>query len=1045
MFILPLLSAVGVEMIYYAPESVLSSMALSRGLDTSGTADEIRERLYDYYGYVKTDILEDSPGKKGEEEPQTDVSVEPRNAESTESTYVLQINSANSVTGSDSVFTIEGNVIIDFLQGDNDKKTLSATKVVVDTSRKIITALGNAKYVDSASDAAIKEIEADILTVAWEEGDIYITDGTTTTERQNSEKKKVTFSTSGERLSYLSEGAIIFDEGYITSNPKTAYSSISASSIMILPGEDMFLSNATFNIGRVPIFYLPFFFFPGSKILGNPSFGFDSDKGAFLNTSFEIFGTYPKIESSDESSSFSSLLKSAEDNSDKERNGYYYQDTDTLTGIEKFAKDTSSYLVLLFDTYQGGSSAKMLSNGGVHLGVDSAINLFNNKLKINVFTGIATPQSTTDKAIRYYGNNSLSFSSSGLSLSLKVPYYSDRTVLYHYGNRLTGFSYGPLMGGTSEFPDDYSSGGISSYTQSFSLTYSLPSSVKIPFVSSLSLKNLSLDRTFSIRSSSSSNEKNAVLTSYSLPSLSVSLSGNILSLEMKKKTADKTSTAENNTGKDADVSLTEEEKEILLSDLYRKDNSVTTVSSSTASKVNLSYTVTEDFSNKVNNNSTTEEKSDEKLSSVTYSKVSMEGNVGSLVNVSNVFTNTMTYSFTNNYSTSAWSKKLTFNPLNTLKVTVPYIGVTYNLSFKPFDYTDEESDTQSKTVTSNNFAFTKDFVKTHSLVFSKTLKTDSYGSFTGDVTYILFPLDGTVTPSLKWSKSGFSLSLSWLFKIENEKFNKDVVKLGLSYSSTYFTTSSSLSYQTKDLESVTDYFDPFSMESSVRLQNKDKNYYIEETVNGDGTTEGFVSELKTTVKLNEITGTVTHKRDSITNDIELDSINIQSNIKGKSFQLWKGRFYLSFGLDSTLFINTQSRDKSYLTFSPNIILSVAEFMDIKFSFKTQNSKFTSYYDDDSFSFPLFWNDLVRSLDFVGDGRSNTNFIMQSASLEVVHYMEDWNLNFKYTTSFVKGSDNNKTVYSLQPSFSIYLSWNTMPDLKAEENWKRDASGKWTRQ
>lgn len=198
------------------------------------------------------------------------MSVEPRNAESTESTYVLQINSANSVTGSDSVFTIEGNVIIDFLQGDNDKKTLSATKVVVDTSRKIITALGNAKYVDSASDAAIKEIEADILTVAWEEGDIYITDGTTTTERQNSEKKKVTFSTSGERLSYLSEGAIIFDEGYITSNPKTAYSSISASSIMILPGEDMFLSNATFNIGRVPIFYLPFFFFPGSKFSVTP-------------------------------------------------------------------------------------------------------------------------------------------------------------------------------------------------------------------------------------------------------------------------------------------------------------------------------------------------------------------------------------------------------------------------------------------------------------------------------------------------------------------------------------------------------------------------------------------------------------------------------------------------------------------------------------------------------------------------------------------------------------------------------------------------------
>ncbi len=1036
MFVLTLLPAVGVEMIYFAPESVLSSMALSRGLDNSGSADEIRQRLYDYYGYEKVDI----PGNTSA--PSADGSGD-KEEENTGETYILQINSANSVRGNDSTFTIEGNVVIDFLQGENEKKTLSATKVVVDTSRKIITALGNAKYVDSASSAAIKEIEADILTVAWEEGDIYITDGTTTTERQNSEKKKVTFFTSGERLSYLSEGAIIFDDGYITSNPKTAYSSISASSIMILPGEDMFLSNATFNIGRVPIFYLPFFFFPGSKILGNPSFGFNSDKGAFLNTSFEIFGTYPKIESSDESSSFSSLLKSAEDKSDKELNGYYYQDTDALSGIQKFAKDTSSYLVVLFDSYQGGSNAKILTNGGIHLGVDSALNLLGNKLKINIFTGVATPISTTDKSLRYYGNNTLSYSSSGVSLSLKFPYYSDRTVLYHYGNRLTGFSYGPLMGGTSEFPDDYSSSGISSYTRSFILTYSLPSSVKIPFVSSFSIKNLSVDSTFSVKSTSSSStsEKSAVLTSYSLPSLSVSLSGNIFSFETKKKTVQNDSAA---TVKKEESAESEEKKEILLSDLYRKENTTSSVTSSSTSKVNLSYTVTEDFSNKVNNNTTTEEKSDEKLSSVTYSKVTMEGNAGSLVNVSNIFTNTMTYTFTNNYSTSVWSKKLTFNPLNTLKVTVPYIGITYNLSFKPFDYSEEESDTESKTVTSKNFAFTKDFIKTHSLVFSKTLKTDSYGSFTGDVTYILPPLDGTVTPSIKWAKSGFSLSLSWLFKIEDEKFNKDVLKFGISYSSTYFAASSSLSYKTDELDSTTDYFDPFSMESSIRLQNKDKNYYVEETVKGDGITDGFMSELKTTVKLNEITGSVTFKRDGITNDIELDNINIQSNIKSKSFQFWKGRFYLSFGLDSTLFINTQSRDKSYLTFSPNIVLSVAEFMDIKFSFKTQNSKFTSYYDNDKFSFPLFWEDLMRSVDFIGDGRSNTNFIMQSASLEVVHYMEDWNLNFKYTTSFVRGSDNSKTVYSLQPSFSIYLSWNTMPDLKAEENWKRDASGKWTR-
>ena len=60
---------------------------------------------------------------------------------------------------------------------------------------------------------------------------------------------------------------MLYDKGYITSNPRDAYSSISASRIAILPGEDMFMSSMFFNIGRVPMFYLPFFFYPGSRIL----------------------------------------------------------------------------------------------------------------------------------------------------------------------------------------------------------------------------------------------------------------------------------------------------------------------------------------------------------------------------------------------------------------------------------------------------------------------------------------------------------------------------------------------------------------------------------------------------------------------------------------------------------------------------------------------------------------------------------------------------------------------------------------------------------
>ena len=1025
------LSAVSVETIYYASSSLLSSMAAARSLSTEGSDDDIRKRLYDYYGYTEYTVPQEESSEEviGEGE----------------SSYTISINSASSVESSASVFTVTGSVVIDFTSGDTPKRTLSASTVIVDTEKKILTALGNSKYTDSDEDAAIKEIEADILTVSWDNMDILITDGSTQTERENSEKKKVTFSTSGERLTYLSEGSVIFDDGMITSNPKHAYSSISASSILILPGQDMFLSSATFNIGRVPIFYLPFFFFPGSRILGNPSFGFTSTKGAFLNTTFELIGSYPKIETTDESSSFSSLLKTTSDASDESVNGYYYSETDELTGIQKFAKNTSSYLTLMADFYRGGADATELPSGGIHLGVDSVFNLFDRKLKISVFTGVATPKNTTDKTLRYYGNNSLSFSSWGLSLSLKFPYYSDRTVLYNYSNRLTGFSYGPLLGEESKFPTDYSSSGISSFTRSFSLTYSLPSSVKIPLVSSFSLKNLSIEGNYSIVDKSSSSatlrqESNSLLTSYTLPSLSLSLSGNILSLSTSAQ-----SSSSNTVSAAEETTETAEEKDImeekLLQGRYTTSIGKTETASVTASKLNLSYTLTEDLSDRTDNNTTTNEKKSEKLSSTTYTRITLEGNVSDIVTVSDVFTYSHVYTQSTDYSQSSWSKKTTTSPLNTLKVSVPLFGVTYNLSFKPFDYSEEETDRKDKTVTSKNFEFTKDYVKTHSLVFSKSFETEA-GRFTGELTYIIPPLDSSLTPLVRWSKSGVTLSLYMLFKENDGVFEHDNVRFTAGYSSSCVVFSSTFDYQTKGIESVTDYLEPLSLTSSLRLKTKDGKYYVEESVEGDGETEGFFTTLKTTLKLSDVTAAAVFSRNG--EKMELESINIRSSISGKSFQLWKGRIYCSFGLDSVLFLNHRDRTKSYLTFSPSVTFSIAEFIDVKFSFRTQNNRLGSYYENDSFSPRLLWEDALRSVDFFGDGRYNTSFILQSVSLELVHYMEDWNLNFKYTTSFSKGNADGKTVYTLQPSISVYLSWNTMPDLKAEENWTMDASGKWTR-
>ena len=1011
------IDALSLETIYYANSSQLIEMAAMRNLDTSGSEDEIRALLYDYYGYDKD-------------------SVALSNSKEEDVEYTLNIISAENVSSSESTFTLSGNVVIDFISNDKSTKRLSASNIIIDIERKIITSLGDAKYTDTGDNAQIKEIQADILTVSWEDGNIYITDGLTTTERKNSENKKVNFYTTGERLYYLDEGAIIFDEGYITSNNKTRYSSISASKILILPGEDMFISNARFNIGRVPLFYLPFFFFPGSKILGNPSFGFDSIKGAFLNTSFEIIGTYPKIEETDESSSFSSLLKSTETKGEEVREGYYYSESDReLTGIEKFARSTESYLVLMADSYSGGTKATILKKGGVHLGLDGVFNLFSKKLKINILTGLATPESTIGTSTRYYGNNSLSFSSYGLNISLQFPYYSDRTVLYHYLNRQTGFSYGPLLGGTSTFLSDYSS-SISSFTRSFVLTYSLPSSAEIPFVSSFSLKNFSVKGNYYILDTSSLSDEKSVIESYSLPEVSFEMKGTIFSLNSnsneKNETEEKRSKTE------------QEENDILLPSLYSLSDTKTKDSSSNSSSsaLSLTYSITEDFTNKIKNNTSLDTKSDENITSTTYMRMEMNGNIRNIISLSNSFSSSFVYSYSRDYLKNTWKEKSSINPINTFKLSSQFLSLTYTLSIKPIIYSTEETESKNKAIEQKNFDFTTEFIKTHSLTWSKSFTTN-YGTFTGNLEYCLPPLESTLLPSIKWSKNSLSISLSLLFKENSGVFDSDIMKLVLSYSSTYMTLSSNVNYQTKNLFENSDYLSPLSLTSTIRLQNKNKKYYIETSIEGSGEEENFISQIKTSLSLDVINLTVLHKSQS--NDkLELDNIFLSTNLKGKSFQFWKGRVYFSFGLESIVFLNQQDKTKSYLTVSPNITMSIAEFIDVKFSLKSQNNRLGEYYDGDKFSFSKMYEDLKRSFDFTGNGRTNTNFILQNITLDVVHYMEDWTLNAEYSTLFVKGSDNGKTVYTLQPSISVYLTWNTMPDLKAQESWSKDVSGVWTR-
>lgn len=1012
----------------FAEGEVLKSIARERGVDTSGSDDEIRSRIFEALG------LEEVTLKVEEEEKE-------------ESRYTLQINNADNLREVDGTMILEGNVSISFQYGEEKPKTLSSSSLILDTENKKITALGTVVFKDNSKDAAIQEINADVFSLLWEKGDFVISGGTTETERKNREGESVSFYTTGETLSYSSSGYMLYDEGYITSNPKHAYSSISASRIAILPGEDMFLSSVFFNIGRVPIFYLPFFFYPGSRILGNPVFGFSSNKGAFVNTTFELFGNYPELEEVDESSSFSAILKSTDDQSSFVPKGFYYGAKEDEDSFSSWVSKTKSHLALLVDSYSG-SNGTSLPKGGLHVALDGAINLFDGKLKIKFLDGIGytSPVKKTNDKFRFYGDNSLELSTWGFNIKASFPFYSDQYVLRDFSSRLTGFSISPLLGEETTLPKDKSS--ISSFSRTLSGSWSLPGKYTGFFLSSLNLKNISFKETYNYNSS-----KDEFLVSEIVsPSLSFSLSGSLLDLKA-------------NTQKDTNAEKTEDKKEDnnetvdpLLGNKYSFTGAETKKETKNSKTyINLGWSFSGDILD--NKSYSAGEEKGSGSSYVFSGKATLNTGVGDYLTVKDTLTPSYslknTKSIYSSYETN--TRKENISVTNNLSLSIPYIYLTYNLSLKLYTLDDvsEEKVYNSGNVNENNkreetpFSWDKSSVKTHELQFSKSFDT-TLGKFSGKVSFVLPPLSFAINPSISYAYNIFSSSFSWSFKEVDDNIQPQKSNLKFAINASNISASVESIY---NFESFTGHFESKKLRlyGSLSLFTDNKKWSIEEKI--DYVPENSVGEknwfnyLSTNIKMDAISSSIVFSSIE-TNKIELERVTIKTDINSKSVQFWKGRVFLSFTLKSSLNYLNREKNRSSFTLEPQIKFSIAEFLDFKLSLITENRNIGSYFVGDKFSLSSLFEDLARSMDFFGDGRNNTSFILRSISMEAIHVMDDWNLNCKYSTEIVKSNVTGGSVYTLQPSLSIFLSWKTMPDLKVEENWRQvkgdDGSLVWER-
>ena len=1013
----PLLLALSIES---ASEGELVEMAKLRQLPL-GTPSEIRSSLYAYHGITELSLEEGIDAKQ---------------------TYTLKIKRADSVSNDrsrSSLVVLQGNAMVEFSLSDEEQvKRLSADRMVVDLENTLLIAFGDVLFDEGQQDEGVQTVTGQIVTLNWTSKALLVTGGTTTTERKNSEDEDVRFFTTGELISYSGSGdGIYFDRGFITTNEKHAYSSITAESLAFLSGGDLLVKNAYLSIGRVPVFWVPAFFIPGVRMVGNPAIGFSSDRGMFLNTTFEMYGTYPNFKKA-ESSSFTSLLAGEPDASFVPSGAVYRPREGDMTSFEMWTQDSGSYMVVLADSYE---------TSGISLGVEAHNSFLSKKMVLDTEMRLAVhPDGKALLAsyndfpkVRMFGNNTFVVDTSWADLSITVPFYSDPSVRRLYGNRLTAFSFDSLFGKRQEFPSDFSS-DVRSYTWKANGSFNFPTSIFGDYikVAKISTLNASIDWNWG---------KDPISSLYSyriqkliLPELQATVSGYLFSwertLENKRESKAKpssTGTAELGaiqTNKPFSLDATLEKAYIPT--LAPKKRSVPT---GMKQSITLGYSIDEKFVYSVANledpNATWD--TNKNIYTATTPTIFLDA-------VIHPSFFTFNQKFSAPYITSEDRTKATYLTRQFLLTSattaaVPLIGLSYILEGKLYTFRDSQGLTYESNESS--FSFTKEHVTKHQVRLAKSFSVGE-GTLSPSVTATLYPLTQTLLPALGYAIGPWAFSSSLKFVDKGGNLEPQLLS-----SSAKFTTSVvALSLLgTYDLEKlISDRWSPLTLSGSGSLSLFSKQLTVKESFTFVASSPlygpNYFKDLTTTVSIPSVTSTLVYA--GTAGALSAESLSTQVALKDFTYAWWKRRISLKLALDAKLNISFIDSYATSLSLTAKAGFSIAEFLDVSFSLTSSNRGFYRYYTNGEFSFPLMWEDLMRSFDLTGGGRNATQFNMNSIAIELVHYMEDWSLNCKYTGSVILL--NNQ--YQWVPVVSVFLQWKTIPELKVDENWT-EKSGVWT--
>ncbi len=455
----------------------------SLGLATTGTAAELRTRLYSFYGVAPP--------------PEATVGQTIIEILSSDKTEYFSVEA----DGEDYI-RLSGKVRLKL----TDKARgwihdIAARQIVYNKTIKLLSAEGDVNYTLQRQGSS-ETFRGDRIVVDLDTWTGDFIDGTVYRSGSADSKGGTTFSFGAQEIRKGEGDLISFDGAVITScGEDEPHYSIRASKAWLLGKNEWALLNAVLSVGEVPLLYLPFFWYSGEELVFHPVFGTRTREGAYFQSTIYLLGQKPPAKDS------ISLLQltEADAGTEKELRGFYLMSTDRkATGASPHS------LKLMLDAYAGlgafAAAKGSFAGKGFLKKIDASLILGATRTLYPQAGGTYSPYTAmgdTDSDwngswifgaripfVRYAADLGASLSAGAFTFTLALPAVSDPFVEQDFGIRSEDMDWlGALKGATP------TATGSERATASMKASVSGNPSVKElqPWVSGLSLTRLNTD------------------------------------------------------------------------------------------------------------------------------------------------------------------------------------------------------------------------------------------------------------------------------------------------------------------------------------------------------------------------------------------------------------------------------------------------------------------------------------------------------------------------------------------------------------------------